>query len=83
MTFDDELVTGHQYRGRTNIMIDVDDKALVDFTKRLIQIPSPSGEEASMARAVVIGVRRSSTVATFLERLEGSLKQSSLPPLAS
>ena len=31
----------------------IDTNALVDFTKRLIRIPSPSGEEASIARAVV------------------------------
>ena len=31
----------------------IDTDALVDFTKRLIRIPSPSGEEASIAKVVV------------------------------
>ncbi len=36
----------------------VDQKALMGFTKRLIRIPSPSGEEAAIARAVSDEMRR-------------------------
>lgn len=54
-------------------MTTVDGKGIVDFTKRLIRVPSPSGEEKSIAKAVVDEMEKVGFDRVFIDDLHNVL----------